>query len=207
MSLNHSVSTTEGKLHWMGLRDDCELYVNSYYPTICGGNWEKPCKVQFGCVVMHQNSNCVFTGCKYKTCWAECTAYMKISWVTLMNGFNMCQNWSTALNKENIISEVMYVLFKSEWMWLQYSFFMKSFWLYMFRMLFASIISSTTAVYSHKVFLSVEDISFSTVSSGVEVYFMLIVLVFQNLMWYLCVGVCPRVCFGVSWFWCVVQST
>jgi hypothetical protein len=40
------------------------------------------------------------------------------------------------------------------------------------------------------------------VSSGVEVYFMLIlcVLVFQNLVWYLCVGLCLK-----SLFWyCVV---
>jgi hypothetical protein len=46
------------------------------------------------------------------------------------------------------------------------------------------------------------------VSSGVEVYFELIlcVLVFKNFMWYLCVGVCHRVCFGIAWFWCVVSS-
>jgi hypothetical protein len=68
----------------------------------------------------------------------------------------------------------------------------------MYRMLFASIISSTTVVYSHRFFyLWTTEV---LVSSGVEVYFMLIlcVLIFQNLVWYSCV-VCLRVCFGIAW--------
>jgi hypothetical protein len=44
-------------------------------------------------------------------------------------------------------------------------FFLEKFKLYMFRVLFAPIIKSTTAVYSHK-FSSVEN------RSGVEIYFM-----------------------------------
>jgi hypothetical protein len=42
------------------------------------------------------------------------------------------------------------VLFNSNWMYYTHYLFLEKFKLYMFRMLFAPIIRSTTAVYSHR---------------------------------------------------------
>jgi hypothetical protein len=67
----------------------------------------------------------------------------------------------------------------------------------MFRVLFAPIIRSTTAAYSHS-FVSVENRGFSIKWYGGLFYVDLCVIVFQNLVRYLCAGVCVCVCVSGS---------
>jgi hypothetical protein len=73
----------------------------------------------------------------------------------------------------------------------------------MFRMSHASIVRSTTVVYSHRFFFYLWKTSFSIKWCGGLFCVDFVCTRFQNLVWYLCVGVCLRVCLGIAWFWCV----
>jgi hypothetical protein len=55
-------------------------------------------------------------------------------------------------------------------------------------------------------FVSVENRCFSIKWCEGLFYVDLCVLVFQNLVWYLCACVCHWICFVIAWSWCVVSS-